>query len=283
MKDVFKTAVENIPSPPGYAEGDYYKDGLLHCGKCHANKQKRISKIIGGDKYEKTVGCVCQCGEKVYLEEKKRHEMMEREIRIEQLRSSSMLDKTFRNSRFSRYSVHDDNKSVYELAVKYAGDFDRMYKENQGLVLYGPCGTGKSFTAACIANELMEKERSVIMTSFVKVLQILNGKQIEETDFVNSLMTVDLLIIDDLGTERDTNFALEKVYNVIDSRVRSERPMIITTNVPLEDMMGETDIRYQKVYDRIFSCCYPVEVGGKSFRIEEAARRFDNMKKFMEE
>lgn len=283
MKNVFKTAVENIPSPPGYVEGDYYKDGLLHCGKCHTNKQKRISQIIGGDKYEKIVGCVCQCEERTYLEEKKRHEMMEREIRIERLRSTSMLDKTFRNSRFSRYSVRDDNKSVYEIAVKYASDFNRMYKENQGLVLYGPCGTGKSFTAACIANELMDKERSVIMTSFVKVLQILNGKQIEETDFINSLMTVDLLIIDDLGTERDTNFALEKVYNVIDSRVRSERPMIITTNVPLEEMMGETDIRYQKVYDRIFSCCYPVEVGGKSFRIEEAARRFDNMKKFMEE
>lgn len=283
MKDVFETAVENIPSPPGYAKGDYYKDGILYCGKCHTNKQKRISKIIGGDKYEKIVGCICQCEEMAYLEEKKRYEMMERESRIERLKSTSMLDKTFRNSRFSKYTVRDDNKAVYELSVKYARDFERMYKENQGLVLYGPCGTGKSFTAACIANELMEKERSVIMTSFVKVLQILNGKQIEETPFINSLMTVDLLIVDDLGTERDTNFALEKVYNVIDSRVRSERPMIITTNVPLEEMMEETDIRYQKVYDRIFSCCYPVEVGGESFRIEEAARRFDNMKKFMEE
>ena len=80
-----------------------------------------------------------------------------------------------------------------------------------------------------------------------------------------------------------TDYALEKVYNIIDSRVRANKPMIITSNLELNDMMECEDIRKKRIYDRILECCYPMYVGGKSFRMMKAAQRFDEMKDFLEE
>ena len=91
-----------------------------------------------------------------------------------------------------------------------------------------------------------------------------------------------LLIIDDLGAERGTDFALEKVYDIIDSRYRAKLPMLLTTNLELGMMQEATDIRYSRIYDRIFEVCYPVQFVGQSFRKAEAKRRFDDMKSFLE-
>ena len=102
-------------------------------------------------------------------------------------------------------------------------DFREMEEKNQGLLLYGPVGTGKSYTAACIANALMEKEIPVVMTSFVKILQDIQMMNKGESGYLDTLNAARLLIIDDLGAERDTVYALEKVYNVIDSRIRKNR------------------------------------------------------------
>ena len=99
---------------------------------------------------------------------------------------------------------------------------------------------------------------------------------------MSALMEAKLLILDDMGSERSTDFALEKIYNVIDSRSRTSRPMIITTNVSLDEMLSEPDIRFKRIYDRIFETCYPVEMPGDSFRRITAAERFDAMQKFME-
>lgn len=105
----------------------------------------------------------------------------------------------------------------------------------------------------------------------------------KEAEYITILNSASLLIIDDLGTERETDYALEKVYNIIDSRVRSNKPMIITSNLELKDMMECRDIRKKRIYDRILECCYPMYVGGKSFRMMKAAQRFDEMKDFLEE
>ena len=164
--------------------------------------------------------------------------------------------------------------------MNYSKRFDRMFSENQGLIFHGPVGTGKSFTSACIANELLDNSTSVIMTSFVKILQ--NIQKQDEAEYIAMLNSAKLLILDDLGTERNTDYALEKVYNIIDSRSRVSKPMVLTTNLSLDEMMDATDIRYKRIYDRILETCYPVEISGDSFRMQSAAQRFDRMAEFME-
>lgn len=261
------------------AEGDHIgEDGLVYCGKCGSRKQLRVKF---GDKTH-VVRCVCKCESKE-LEEKKRQEEYEEQMRrINRLKEASMMDKKYREVTFDKYEVREENKKVFEMAKKYADRFQDMYKKNQGLLLYGPVGTGKSFTAACIGNYLLNNAKPVIMTSFVKILQDI-WENDREAEYITILNSAALLIIDDLGTERETDYALEKVYNIIDSRVRANKPMIITSNLELNDMMECEDIRKKRIYDRILECCYPMYVGGKSFRMMKAAQRFDEMKDFLEE
>lgn len=258
------------------AEGDHIgEDGLVYCGKCGSRKQLRVKF---GDKTH-VVRCVCKCESKE-LEEKKRQEEYEEQMRrINRLKEASMMDKKYREVTFDKYEVREENKKVFEMAKKYADRFQDMYKKNQGLLLYGPVGTGKSFTAACIGNYLLNNAKPVIMTSFVKILQDI-WENDREAEYITILNSASLLIIDDLGTERETDYALEKVYNIIDSRVRANKPMIITSNLELNDMMECEDIRKKRIYDRILECCYPMYVGGKSFRMMKAAQRFDEMKDF---
>ena len=261
------------------AEGDHIgEDGLVYCGKCGSRKQLRVKF---GDKTH-VVRCVCKCESKE-LEEKKRQEEYEEQMRrINRLKEASMMDKKYREVTFDKYEVREENKKVFEVAKKYADRFQDMYKKNQGLLLYGPVGTGKSFTAACIGNYLLNNAKPVIMTSFVKILQDI-WENDREAEYITILNSASLLIVDDLGTERETDYALEKVYNIIDSRVRANKPMIITSNLELNDMMECEDIRKKRIYDRILECCYPMYVGGKSFRMMKAAQRFDEMKDFLEE
>lgn len=261
------------------AEGDHIgEDGLVYCGKCGSKKQLRVKF---GDKTH-VVRCVCKCESKE-LEEKKRQEEYEEQMRrINRLKEASMMDKKYREVTFEKYEVREENKKVFEMAKKYAGRFQDMYKKNQGLLLYGPVGTGKSFTAACIGNYLLNNAKPVIMTSFVKILQDI-WENDREAEYITILNSASLLIVDDLGTERETDYALEKVYNIIDSIARANKPMIITSNLELNDMMECEDIRKKRIYDRILECCYPMYVGGKSFRMMKAAQRFDEMKDFLEE
>ena len=149
-------------------------------------------------------------------------------------------------------------------------------------MFYGPVGTGKSYTAAMIANELMDRKHPVVMTSFVKLLDRMSRFDTDDEDYIAQLNRADLLFIDELGAQRGTDTAVEKVYNIVDSRYRSCKPLILTTNLELSEIKSEQDIRYVRIYDRILEMCYPIPMKGLSWRKREAARRFHSMKAALE-
>ena len=255
-------------------------DGLLYCGKCRTPKEKML--LIGDDELKVPVMCKCR-EEKVREEEeeKKRRDAMDRAMR---LRENSLMDGKFWESNFNTFRTTKHNARNLKLCKRYATGFDDMLKKNQGLLFTGDVGTGKTYAAACIANYLLDRCIPVVMTSFVKILGLAqNFRGDEEERYIRRMNMAKLLVIDDLGAERSTDFALEKVYNIIDSRYRARLPRILTTNLTLKDMKEATDIRYSRIYDRIFETCYPMEFVGPSWRKVEASRRFDEMKKFLEE
>ena len=120
-----------------------------------------------------------------------------------------------------------------------------------------------------------------MMTSFVKLLETVQSAKRDESDIVRRLNRAKLVIFDDLGAERSTDYALEKVYNIVDSRYRARLPMILTSNLTLTEMQEETDIRYLRIYDRVFETCYPMQFTGPSLRKQEAAKRYDEMEKLL--
>ena len=123
--------------------------------------------------------------------------------------------------------------------------------ENLGLLLWGGVGTGKSFLAGCIANALMEQEVPVRMTNFARILNELNGSFSGRNDIVDKFCRYPLLIIDDFGMERSTEYALEQIYNIVDSRYRSRKPLIVTTNLTLDEIRHPQDTAHARIYDRL--------------------------------
>lgn len=263
--------------PPDYTG----EDGLLYCGKCHTKKQMWLKNEFFPEPILVATSCDCM---KEAEERRRKEEEAQRDMeRIRKLRISSLMDDKFRGSTFSTFQQTKNNVRNLRLCRRYAENFDEMMSKNQGLLFYGGVGTGKTFSAACIANYLLDRKIPTVMTSFIKIIESASLSSREDTmNFTDRLNRAKLLIIDDLGAERGTDFALERVYDIIDSRYRARLPMILTTNVPIDEMMECADRRYSRIYDRIFEVCYPMEFKGTSWRKVEASRRFDDMQKFLE-
>lgn len=283
MDDVLECVIKNAEKNQKKDPLDFIgKDGLLYCGKCKEKKQTVIQVPGAGQDGLKTVKVpvMCLCAQKAYEEDMARKKAMEDMQALDRMQSASLMDARFREATFDKFISNDENQKFLKLCKRYVDMFDTMAEMNQGLLFYGNPGTGKSFAAACIANALIVRRVPVIMTSFVKILEAAQNFAPDNMPLMNRAK---LLIIDDLGAERSTDFALEKVYNVIDSRYRAKLPMILTTNLTLDAMKKATDIRYNRVYDRIFQCCYPVMLNGRSWRKAESGRRFEEMRRIMEE
>lgn len=270
--------------------GDYYdSEGFLVCGKCHTRRQVEVNmpdlKAVPFDPKKKVrvkmpVSCRCRA-ERRYQEEQMLQQ--DKDMRaMEALKRQSLMDERLRDVSFDSFRKTNDNAYNLKLCLRYANHFDEMLAKNQGLLFYGGVGTGKTFAAACIANHLLNQRIPVIMTSFVKLLESMQGFSEDDSALIARLNKAKLLIIDDLGAERSTDYALEKVYDIVDSRYRAKLPIILTTNLSMTELKESTDIRYTRIYDRIFEMCYPMQFKGQSWRKVEAARRFDAMKNFLE-
>jgi len=157
-----------------------------------------------------------------------------------------------------------------------------MYRDNIGLLLWGNVGTGKTFFAACIANYLINLGVPVLMTNFIKLTNALTGFDEDKNAYIRSLNNYKLLIIDDLGAERQSDYMLEQVYNIIDSRYKNQQPIIITTNLSLSEIKNPSDIKYSRIYSRILEMCVPIKFDGADRRKEAFTSKLEKAKKLFE-
>lgn len=260
-------------------KGDWFEGEILYCGKC--KQPRRKYREIGG--VTRLTTEMCKCELEATDERRRKEEEAKRMERASELRRVSLMDEKFKASTFDTFQETQYNARALKLAKSYCDRFPEMLKKNQGLLFYGGVGTGKTFLTACIANSVLNQCYSVIMISFSKILKNLSpfGSQ-EEEMLIKRLSEVTLCIIDDLGVESGTDTALSKMYDIIDSRYRSGKPTIFSTNVPFLQMQQADDIRYVRIYDRIFEMCYPIQMDGPSWRKKTAAQNFDEMKKLLE-
>lgn len=266
-------------------DGDYYdKNGYLVCGKCNERRQctQEFSTGEEGTCEVVKVACKCKCEREKQEAEERVKQKREDVIIINKLKEASMMDERFVDATFENCKTNKYNQRNMNLCKRYATAFDKMLEKCQGLLFWGNVGTGKSYAAAAIANYLLEQKINVVMTSLTKILSLIDANRSEESAIGKKLQRAELVIFDDFGAERATDYALEKVYNIIDERYRTKLPMILTTNLTLNEMKTETDIRYARIFDRIFETCYPMQFTGPSWRKVTASNRFNEMKKFLE-
>ena len=234
---------------------DYQENGLLYCGSCHTPKQCR-KNILGKDM---VLGMMCVCAEQKYEQEKKARKQQEESDRIMRLQSAGIKSQRFRDASFD---VDDRRKpDQMDMLRKYAEEWEDMQRDNRGLMLYGDTETGKSYGAACIANKLIESFVPVCMINLSSVINELEKNDVDKNAYIDNLMQYPLLILDDFGAERQTESVMQRVFDVIDARYRSEKPLIITTNLSMVELNSPKTLEHKRIYRRIKSMCLPLNFG----------------------
>ena len=161
----------------------------------------------------------------------------------------------------SKISPRENIENIKKISLRFIENFDHPDEKN--LLFTGNTGLGKSFLSSCIANELLKKGKTVLyQTAPVMLDSIIDyrfSKGNVSKDTYNHLLEVDLLIIDDLGTEAMNNIKFSELFNIINTRLLNANHItktLISTNLSLQNLFASYD---ERIVSRIvgnYNICY---------------------------
>ena len=260
MKPI-STDMENIFCSMQLREDEYLDEtsNLIHCSRCRTPRQKRFD--MNGKQFEPR--CMCACQAEAY--ERREQERKQQGFLDMVAKNLGLTDPMLRKHTFENDLGY--NPKQMKLAKRFVENWDEFRKNAMGLLLWGYVGTGKSYIAGCIANALLDKGVPVMMTNFARLLNKLTDMYSGDRNaYIDSFNSFPLLIIDDLGVERNSEFAREQVFNIIDGRYRSQLPMIVTTNLTLDELKNPADLARARIYDRVLERCTAIKVNDQNIR-----------------
>lgn len=246
-----------------------------HCNKYIAAITVEVPQLRIKNKILPTCECVVEREEAKIRESQNFAKKRE----IEKLFSISNLGERFSKSTFESFLDRNGSETAYKVAVKYVKTFKEWNGES--LMLWGEPGNGKTHLAAAIVNELSKKGYIVVFQSVPELLQRIrstfNSENKEnETQIMRALLECDLLILDDIGAEKTTEWVEEKLFNIIDGRYRKELPTLYTSNLEPKELKNQVG---KRSYDRMVETSLTVKNEAASYRREIAKQR---LQKFIE-
>ena len=262
---------------PGSANDYIGENGLIMCGTCHARKQMILEVPYVGTR---TVPVMCEC-EKARMEAEEARKKAEAEqARINELRRVGIT-----SAQYARMTMAADDgqaPNMTALASRYVEKRAEMYKENIGLLLHGGTGGGKTFWAAAIANAMIDNGMSAMITTIPQLITAMSRDfESEKAYILDKISRVGFLVLDDIGFERQTSYAAEKMYEIIDARYQAHRPLIITTNLSLDEILNPQQMEYKRVFDRIIEMCQPVHVSAEGRRKAIAKQKSEKARQIL--
>lgn len=176
-------------------------------------------------------------------------------------RDDCFNDLAYRNMTFDR----DDRPEhiLSKAARAYAENFQPAL-EQHGIMFTGNVGTGKTFYACCIANAVIDRGCTAWVTTLQPLVRALCSYESAEK-ILARIRKVDLLVLDDLGSTALNDFTTDKIFEIVDERYRSGKPLIVTTNLN-PDEAWKSSIGMRRIFDRLRERCRLVVVDGESRR-----------------
>ena len=193
---------------------------------------------------------------------------------IEKLTGLSKIPPEYLGKTFADYEVDANNAYAVKVAKKL------VELPNNGAYFFGSVGTGKTFLAAILAQEVIKQGRQVIFATVPTISMKIrstfgNNSKTTEAEILEQLMTVPTLILDDVGMEKPTRFVCSTLCNLFNERYNARLQTIMTSNYALKELEsifnnptdGGATLDGTRIYDRCKQMCTPVEFKGKSRRV----------------
>lgn len=205
------------------------------------------------------------------LRERRRCERWEtwhRQARLHALAERSRLSKRFRLRTFDAFQPTQGTdwalSSCRKWAEEYAG---AESSDGQGLALVGQTGTGKTHLAAAIVNRLLDRGVAAVFASVPDLLADLraavrDGREAEQV--MGDLQAAEVLVLDDIGAERPTEWGQEQLYRLVNRRYEDLRPIVLTSNLRPPDLREQVGAR---AVSRLCEVCAWLELKGVDYRL----------------
>lgn len=236
--------------------------GLWYCGRCRKPKQIQFSMSSGGKQFILAPRVLCTCEQE--KETQYRQELAQRSREIEATHSLTAADKLMLRSTFAEDKYPDSRLS--KIARDYVRKWATYRQRNMGLYIFGDVGVGKTFYASCIANDVAKVYGCTVKAiSITTALNELFSTE-DKARYISRLVSYDLLILDDFGSERRTEYTSEQIFSIIDERYKTQKPLIVTSNRAYPSVSAIDDIQQHRIDDRVRDMCVPVECKGSSKR-----------------
>lgn len=247
------------------------EDGLLRCAVCGEPRESFIPEI------GRKMPVSCSCHEKA---ERVREQKIRADDAWRKAKSSPLFDAGYERFVFSADDQAKSDNSL--LCRRFVQHWEEMRAGNFGMIFSGPLGTGKSFLAACIVNALCDQGVPAIIVTTARLVNVVRASK-EPQKVIDDLNAFSLVALDDLGAERDTDFAVEVLESFVNSRSLAARPLLVTTNLTGAQLSEPKDLRYARLFDRVLALCpTPVILTGQSRRKDQKDNRRRQMKALLD-
>lgn len=193
------------------------------CPHCEIVVPKMEITVLG---QRRMVQPKCHCEVKAHEIELQRFTQGIEKREIEKKFALSTLGDRFRESIFDNFEKRLGSEKSFDMCCKYAQEF--MHWAGDSLLIWGDYGNGKSHLGAAVYNYLHEQDYIVVFQSVPELLQRIrstfgNSKE-TESEIMSALLRCDLLILDDIGAEKVTDWVQDALFRIIDGRYRKNKP-----------------------------------------------------------
>lgn len=224
---------------------EFAVDGKPYCKRC---KEPRFFEGTKWGYPKFKTGCQCSCQASLDRENERLRFRQENERKFRENQRLSVLGKNI-NKTFDDYIVTQDNFEVVNKCKTYCKNASVALAKNVGFFIYGKSRVGKTLLTSCMCNELVKQGKTCLFTSIRKIVSEIeagwNNQGLKEAEILRIIESVDFLFLDDFGAEfggAEHSFIEKKTFAIIDTREKSGKPLLITSNFEVETLTSKLGI-----------------------------------------